>query len=187
MQKTKSAKRPLRTARQIEAIAHPTRYLMFMALDQGGPMTLSAIAARIGREPSALYRHVKALEAADVVAARQALTATGGRSAQVYEAQVCGMIDWAPSDPDQIRAMAKLAEVALHHAARRLSRALPDRTQTLRGPQADTRLNMVSAELTQDQRARVNGLLSEIEAVFAAAETGEAGSRSELTFALYPG
>lgn len=160
---------------EISAYLHRTRMAILAALN-GGRATLSQIADRLGVHPANLSRHVRALEAAGLVALVEKRET--GRNLEKYYEATARSFDVAP-EAGGLRAPHR---IALSFARSDLSAALARIGEDDRRPVValvgEARISYADAERFA---AELQGLVSSF-----SSRTSEAGETFHLNLSLYP-
>src|SRR5690242_6765116 len=103
---------------QLNALKSVSRHDIIDRLIALGPLPVRAIAAALGRKPTAVYRHLRILERAGLIVAVET-SGTRGRPANVYRAAAPLLrTARAPRDPRNRKIMAGIIKNTAAHAAR---------------------------------------------------------------------
>jgi len=150
------------TPDQLDAVRSLVRRAIAVTLVCRGPSTVKDIAAAIGRTPQALYRHIRILEEAGVVA-RDGERGEGRDREAVYRVLAPALS--APDRPLTDRERAALVDIAstdLRSAERAYRRLAADPNARLGGE--DRRAGRISQVmwLTPAERRRLNARLLEV-------------------------
>jgi DNA-binding transcriptional ArsR family regulator len=189
--------RPLRTAREREAVASPLRVELLEHLQHAGTASVAELARSMGRSPTLLHYHIKLLAAAGLV--RVAGRRAAGRRGESVYAMTAEHFAVAghPGDRTTLAAALRTLGAVLRLSQREAARALFAGRIVPRGRRRDFHARRLRAPLSPDARARLNRLLDQIESLFEAelkrgARRGATGPEPDdseiaaLTFVLAP-
>jgi predicted ArsR family transcriptional regulator len=147
---------------QIRALASPIRHEIGDRLAALGPMTIAALAQILGRRPTAIYHHVKKLEAVGLVRAREE-TGERGRPAVLYETVAPRMrLARAGRLPRNRRPLARAGAAAATQAARDYAAGFQVPHWALAGPGRNHWFFRVVAAPSAARLKRINALFDEL-------------------------
>ena len=147
---------------QIEALSSPARQDIADRLGAIGPSTVAVLAAALGYQPTALYRHLVALRKAGLV---EALPQAGarGRPATQYRL-VASLVRWAraPRVAANRPPMARAARALATRAAKDYAIGFNEPNWTIAGPGRNHWMFRLVARLSKPRLKRINALLNEV-------------------------
>jgi len=146
----------------LRALASPARLEIVSALQLGQPATVDEIAGRLGRDPRALYHHLRPLLATGlVVEAGERPSAT--RPARLFALPATRFeLDHGDRSQRARAARSRIAEVLLRRALRLHAAALQREDIALTGPRRELVLGHRVARLTPRGLERVGAKLREL-------------------------
>lgn len=153
------------SAGQLQALAAPVRHDILDRLIALGPLSATEIAGALGRAPTALYHHLRQLEAVGLITARKAdgAPAEPGRPGLRYAA--VGPLLFATEagrDPANRQLIARLVRAASVQAARDFEGALAAEARVDTGSGRNQRFFRAVARPSPERLARINALLDEL-------------------------
>ena len=170
---------------QLKALSSPIRHDIVNRLNALGPMSVSALAAALGRKPNALYRHLVTLEKLGLIVASGSRGARG-RPAMIYRPAAPLMrLSRAPRNKTNRRPMAKIANAMARQAAREYAAAFKSDRWKSEGP---TRNHWFLELLTSPSLAKlekINALLDELAHLIASPEASP-GRPVRVTWFMAP-
>lgn len=170
---------------QVRAAASPTAHRLLGALERLGPSSVRELAEQLGMAPASLYYHVRRLEKAGVLRAKEQ-RATGKRPETVFELPGKEVILRGELSPAMAGEVARAGQGMLRLAARLYAAA----TRKRRAPRPRTRrrnvLIQVQGRLAPDALAEVNRRLEDIAQYVAEHDDPERNGFSCVTLALSP-
>lgn len=166
---------------QLRALTSPVRQEIVDLLSAGGPASIAAIAAHLGRPADGLYFHIRRLLRAGLLV--EHTPASGGRRAARYD---------VPGRPLRIRSAGPAAPVervlnaAMRLGMRDLGRALRLPGVRLGGAKPDLRAGRHKGWLGAAELRRVHRLLQELLQTLQAGRPGRGRRLHTFTFVLTP-
>jgi DNA-binding transcriptional ArsR family regulator len=179
----------LRGDAQRRAIASPLRLELIGLFVEGDPLSVAEIAQRMGRPPTAIYYHVRLLEAAGLLR-RAGEQRSGSRTETLYRpvAEVFELEQPAGA-PDPETAV-KTLSMAFRMAQGDMKAALEDETARYDGAQRNFIGGRFHCRLSKAELAELNRHLRAIETMLArppkSSEPSPGDSFVSLTLALMP-
>ncbi|MGZ6048567.1 MAG: helix-turn-helix domain-containing protein [Phenylobacterium sp.] len=153
---------------QLEALTAPVRHDILDRLIAKGPMAVAEIAAALGRERTAIYHHLRQLEAVGLVEAMAPSPPSSepGRPSLRYKAVARVLVATVASqDPANRPLVARLVRAAADQAARDFEKGLASPARTSEGPARNHTFFRAVIAPSPERLARINALLRELEAV----------------------
>ncbi len=166
----------------LRVLGSATRQEIVDALTSGGPVTIAELAEMLGRKADALYFHVRMLVKAGLVVERDSVT-VHGRSTAVYAVPAPIRLDYAAGAR---RELARVVRQAVRLAAREFERACMAGADAGAGNQRELWGGRVMGWVSDDELARVNGLIAELHAVLRGGRRGAGRRAVSLGFVLSP-
>ena len=168
---------------QLEALASPVRHQLHQTLDAIGPCSVRELAARMGREPEALYYHLRPMLKAGIV------VETGKRQARrraeaVYD--VAGRplrIDPGVTTPRFLKAIVASATARLRLAERCLRQTIFSSRAHRQGPQRSFRIEQNNVRLTKASLKELNSRIDEMVAFLREHDDPDAEQFQTITIA----
>jgi DNA-binding transcriptional ArsR family regulator len=180
----------IKDPRQIRALVSPTRQEIVDAIHSTGPLTISALAALLGRPADGLYFHVRTLESVGLLL-RVGEAPTGKRTGGIYD--VCSRplrIQYDATRPAVAKAITAVSGSMVRLAHRDVVRAFRQKLVEPDGEHRNTWSGRVKGWLTRDQLAEVNRHWRAITEIFnnARPDDGVTGGTSlhAATFVMTP-
>jgi DNA-binding transcriptional ArsR family regulator len=147
---------------QLRALKSPLRHDILDRLTALGPLPVRSIAAALGRQPTAIYRHLRMLERVGLVVAVET-SGTRGRPANIYRT-IAPLVRLAraPRDPRNRKVMASIARSTAAHAAREYGEAFAGSEWRIEGPQRNHWFFRLHTAPSRPKLARINALLDQL-------------------------
>ena len=180
----------LHSPRVLGALAAPIRHDILDRLLALGPTSVRDLARALGRAPTAIYAHLRRLEALGLVRREQSTPAGQargkGRPAAVYEATASMFrVTQAARRPANRAVMRKIVAAASRQAARDFGKALLDPGRVSSGAQRNFGFFRAIGAPSSRRLARINALLQEVSALLREPDP-EAGPVISLAWFLAP-
>lgn len=156
------------SAAQLEALTAPVRHDILDRLIASGPMTAAEIGAALGRQPTAIYHHLRQMEAVALIAAEAAETTPGepGRPSLRYRAVDQVMVATETSrDPANRKLVARIAKAAATQTARDFEMALSSGARVMEGEARNHTFFRAVIAPSPQRLARINALLRDLESL----------------------
>lgn len=172
--------------RQIRALVSPARQEIVDAIHSTGPLTISALAALLGRPADGLYFHIRTLESVGLLR-RVGEAPTGKRTGGIYD--VCARplrIQYDQSRPAVAKAITSVSGSMVRLAHRDVVRAFRQKLVVPDGEHRNTWSGRVKGWLSKDQLAQVNRHWRAIGEIFNAARPAPETSLFAATFVMTP-
>lgn len=147
---------------QIAALSSAVRQDIADALAQAGPISVSELAATLGRPADALYYHLKILQKAGLVEAAGHRTAEGRREALFQAVAADFRIDSEAARRDGGKALTAVVGSMMRLGARDYARALQDPSVALSGPGRELSARRKTVWMTPEDVARFNGTVERL-------------------------
>lgn len=177
---------PVRSARELAALASGARQELVDALQVLGPCSIAELGAHLGRAPDSLYYHVRLLAKAGLVLER-GTRQSGAREETLYDVPGRLVLDVEPRTARERRSLVALVSSALRLAERELRAALEDGAAIFRrGPTRNAWGARTKGWLTREELARVREHLEAASALVANARPRRGARLCSLTFVLTP-
>ncbi len=152
----------IRDPETIEALVSPVRQNLVDRLEAVGPCSVRELAESLRVAPDSLYYHVKLLVDAGVLVAKGSRETTR-RDETIYDvARRNWHIRYEPDQPDNARAVRRLAASILRQAERDFEAGLRDPAATVSGPTRNLWSLRLEAPLTEEELGAVNEHLAAI-------------------------
>ena len=147
---------------QVKTLTSPIRHDIVDRLTALGPLSVRALADALGRKPTAIYRHLVALQKTGLVLASE-VTGARGRPAMIYRpaAPVLRLARAARIKSNQ-RPMAKIARALARQAAREYGAAFKSNNWTIDSPKRNHWVSEVLTAPSAKKLAKINALLDEL-------------------------
>jgi DNA-binding transcriptional ArsR family regulator len=173
--------------RALRELAYPARIELVEALMSEQPATVEELGRHLGRNPRALYHHLRPLLAAGLVV-EVGERPTARRPAKLYSLPA-DRLELDPEDRSKAarEARRRMARAVLRKALTLNERALADPDIALDGPRRALTLGHRVSRLTPRGLARVNTKLRELMALLVEEHDPERGEPFVLTVQLAPG
>jgi len=158
---------------QLAALTAPARHDILDRLTAQGPMGASEIAAALGRQPTAIYHHLRQLEAVGLIEAvqRPGAPAEPGRPGLLYKAVDRVLVATEASrDPANRKVLARIAHAAAAQTARDFEIGLSSGARVMSGAARNHTFFRAVVAPSPERLARINALLEELEALALAPE-----------------
>lgn len=150
---------------QLEALTAPVRHDILDRLIAAGPLTVSEIGAALGRAPTAIYHHLRQLEAVGLVVAERPDDAPvePGRPSLRYRAVGRVLLATEASrDPANRKLIARIARAATSQAARDFEIGLAGGARIVSGQGRNHTFFRAVGAPSPERLARMNALLDEL-------------------------
>lgn len=176
----------IKDPRQIRALISPVRQEIADAIHAAGPVSISQLAAILGRPADALYFHIRTLERVGLLK-RTGELATGRRSGAVYDVSDRPLrIRYDPQDRPVTRALIKVSGSMLRLAHRDFVRAFKDGLVDPEGDHRNTWSGRAKGWLTREEIAQVNLCWRKILEILQDARPREGARLHAATFVMSP-
>jgi DNA-binding transcriptional ArsR family regulator len=147
---------------QLKALTSPARHDIVDRLTALGPLSVRALAAALGRKPTAIYRHLVTLERLGLIHATGEAGARG-RPAMIYRTVAPVMrLARAPRNKNNHAPMAKIASAMARQAAREYAVAFKSGDWVIDGSKRNHWFFELLASPSPKRLARINTLLDEL-------------------------
>lgn len=174
----------IRGAHQIRRVTNPVRQEILDVLSRVAPLPIGEIAAILGRRPTSLYYHVRALVDAGLIIER-GVRAKARTHERLYSARPMRVRYDLASRAG--RDALNVLSASMHRVARRdFERGLTDPAARASGLARNLWTLRAVARLSQDELRRLNRLLEEILNLFVEHERRQEGSWVSLSWSLAP-
>ena len=147
---------------QIRALASPLRHEIGDRLAAHGPMTVAALARALGRRPTAIYHHVKRLEAVGLLRAEEESGARGRPAVRYATVAPRMRLARAGRHPRNRAPLAGAGHAAATQAARDYAAGFASPHWTLEGAGRNHWFFRVVAAPSAGRLKRINELLDEL-------------------------
>jgi predicted ArsR family transcriptional regulator len=152
------------TKAQLRALATTVRHDILDRLTALGPLSVRQLAEALGRQPTAIYQHLKKLEKLALVRGRRASAREPGRPAIVYEAAGSTIrLTKAAKQNENRKAFAKIVRVSSTQAARDFDAAFSNPLRRVTGASRNHTFFRAISAPSAKRLARMNALLQELE------------------------
>jgi len=159
--------RIIRKPEELRALISPVRQEIIDVLSSRSAMSISEIAAAIGRPADALYFHVRALERVGL-ARRAGLRRRGRRKAALFRAVASELkLRYEPASEANRARVTQIVASMLRLGVRDFRRGLQQRDVCVSGPQREIWAQRRTARLTAAQIEQVNSLIARLSQQFA--------------------
>ncbi|HEY1961526.1 MAG TPA: helix-turn-helix domain-containing protein [Rhizomicrobium sp.] len=147
---------------QLCVLQNTVRHDILDRLTALGPSPVRSIAAALGVQPTAIYRHLRLLERAGLVVAIKK-TGSRGRPANTYRA-IAPLVRFAraPLESENRPIMANIVKSVAGRAAREYRDALTDSDTRIEGPRRNFWFLRLQTAPSAKKLARINQLLDEV-------------------------
>jgi DNA-binding transcriptional ArsR family regulator len=178
---------PIRSPRQIRALASAVRQDIVDALESAGPCSIRELARLLGRRPDALYYHLRVLSEVGLIA-QFASDGKGESGATVDVLSRPLHLHYDLSDRANREGVCRVVDAMTRSAQRDFRRAFRPGAAQVEGPTRDLWAGRCQGWLSEEDMREVNRLLSRILSIVRArqAPTRRAAKRREITFILAP-
>ena len=174
----------LRRPEQLAALASPVRSRIIESLAVDGPSSVRQIAIRMGREPEALYYHIRALVDVGLVVL-EGKRKVGRRAEAVYRIIATRLVlDTKQRSKAYIDAMAGTCSAMLRLAERSYRAAIDRGGFTLDGPQRSLMVRRHATRLDRAGLAQLNRRLDRVAELFDGQDEAKGGDSHALTIVL---
>lgn len=176
----------IRDAGQLEAIAEPTRQRIVTLLEELGESSIPDLARRMERSPESLYHHARRLERAGLLV-QVGSAPSGRRHKAVYRLPGRRLrVDPENRTRAYVRALQRAARGVFRLAERLAEDALGDPAGALVGPEANHRIQQLTARLDRAGLARLRGMLEELDRFLLESRSTAGGRVYTVTYAVSP-
>ena len=176
----------IREPAQLRTLSSPVRQEILDALAAAGESSIAEVAALLGRQPHALYYHLRALERVGLV--RRAGTRRNGKSDAVLYAVPAPrmLIEYRFGARSFAADMAKTLRSMLRLTERDFRRALRLRTSLAEGPARNLLCSRTKARMTVQQLTRINAHFAAVFEELAGAQGQHTGRLHAMTLVITP-
>jgi DNA-binding transcriptional ArsR family regulator len=178
---------PIKSPRQIRALASAVRQDIVDALESAGPCTIRELAGLLGRRPDALYYHLRVLSEVGLIA--QFASARNGENGATVDVLSRPLhLNYNLSDRSNREGICRVVDAMSRSAQRNFRRAFRPGDAKVNGPTRDLWAGRCQGWLSEEDMREVNRLLSRILSIVRARHTPtrRAAKRREITFILAP-
>ena len=178
---------PIKTPRQIRALASAVRQDIVDALESAGPCTIRELAGLLGRRPDALYYHLRVLSEVGLIA--QVTSEGKGESGATVDVLSRPLqLHYDLGDRSNREGVCRVVDAMARSAQRNFRRAFRPGEAEVEGPTRDLWAGRCQGWLSEADMREVNQLLSRILSIVRARHTPtrRAAKRREITFILAP-
>lgn len=178
---------PIKSPRQIRALASAVRQDIVDALESAGPCTIRELAGLLGRRPDALYYHLRVLSEVGLIA-QFASEGKGESGATVDVLSRPLHLHYDLSNRSNREGVCRVVGAMARSAQRNFRRAFRPGEAKAEGPTRDLWAGRCQGWLSEEDMREVNRLLSRILSIVRARHTPtrRAAKRREITFILAP-
>jgi predicted transcriptional regulator len=178
---------PIKSPRQIRALASAVRQDIVDALASAGPCTIRELAGLLGRRPDALYYHLRVLSEVGLIA-QFASEGKGESGATVDLLSRPLHLHYDLSNRSNREGVCRVVGAMARSAQRNFRRAFRPGEAEVEGPTRDLWAGRCQGWLSEEDMREVNQLLSRILSIVRARHTPtrRAAKRREITFILAP-
>jgi DNA-binding transcriptional ArsR family regulator len=178
---------PIKSPRQIKALASAARQDIVDALESAGPCTVRELAGLLGRRPDALYYHLRVLNEVGLIA-QFASEDNGEAGATVDVLSRPLHLHYDLGDRANRDGVCRVVGAMARNAQRDFRRAFLPGVSEVTGPARDLWAGRCQGWLTEEDMREVNRLLSRILSIVRArqAPKRQSAKRREITFILAP-
>ncbi len=172
--------------RQVRALVSPVRQEIVDAIHAAGPVTISRLAAILGRPADSLYFHTRTLERVGLLV-RVGEAATGRRAGGVYD--VCARplrLHYDTSRPAVSRSIVAVSGSMVRLAHRDFTRAFRLKLVNPAGPERNTWSGRAKGWLSKEQLAEVNACWGRMMEIFRDAPPRPGTMLHAATFVMTP-
>ena len=158
---------------QLAALTAPVRRDILDRLIIRGPMAVTEIGAALGRQPTAIYHHLRQLEAVGLIETTRPVSTSSepGRPSLQYRAVNRVMVATdASRDPANRELVVRLVRAASAQTARDFERALGSEARVATGEARNHTFFRAVIAPSPERLARINALLEELAALAMAPE-----------------
>ena len=173
---------------QLEALTAPARHDILDRLIAQGPMTVADIAAALGRQRTAIYHHLRQMEAVGLIEAERPAAASRepGRPSLVYRAADPHIVATEASrEPTNRKLIARAARAATAQTARDFEIALGSGARIMEGATRNHTFFRAVIAPSPERLARINALLLELQDLVLAPEA-EPGALLSIAWITAP-
>jgi DNA-binding transcriptional ArsR family regulator len=176
----------IREPAQLRTLSSPVRQEVLDALAAAGESSIAELAALLGRQPHALYYHLRALERVGLVQ-RVGVRRNGKSDAVLYAVPAPRMVIEYRLGSGRFEAdMGKTLRSMLRLTERDYRRALRFRSSVAEGASRNLLCSRTKARLTEPQLARVNAHFAAMFEELAGAQGQHAGRLHAVTLVIAP-
>jgi DNA-binding transcriptional ArsR family regulator len=176
----------IREPAQLRTLSSPVRQEVLDALAAAGESSIAELAALLGRQPHALYYHLRALERVGLVQ-RVGVRRNGKSDAVLYAVPAPRMVIEYRLGSGRFEAdMGKTLRSMLRLTERDYRRALRFRSSVAEGASRNLLCSRTKARLTEPQLARVNAHFAAMFEELAGAQGQRAGRLHAVTLVIAP-
>ncbi len=176
----------IRRAEQVEVLTSPLRHQIVATMELLGPVPVRVLAEHLGREPEALYYHIRKLVAAGLVyeAGRRSV---GQRSEAVFSLIARDIrVDTESRAPKFLEMVARSASALLRLTERAYLAAVRDPIAVRGGKRRNLAIRRYHVRLTDKSLAELNRRLDELGAFLVEHDDPEADRAYAVTLAQSP-
>ena len=182
----KASRYLIREPAQLRSLSSPVRQEILDALAAAGKSSIAEIAALLGRQPHALYYHLRALERVGLVQ-RVGLRRKGKSDAVLYAVPAPQMvIEYRLGSSRFTKDLGNTARSMLRLTDRDFRRALRFRSLVTRGASRNLRCGRTKARLTASQLAGINVHFAALFEELARAQGQPTGRLHAVTLVISP-
>ncbi|HXC56500.1 MAG TPA: helix-turn-helix domain-containing protein [Rhizomicrobium sp.] len=146
----------------LKALTSPIRHDIVDRLTALGPLSVKALAAALGRKPTAIYRHLVALERFGLVQAEM-MRGARGRPAMIYRIAASRLRPARAPGPKTGRTpMAKIASAMARQAAREYAAAFQSDRGVIEGARRNHGFCELLTSPSPARLARINSLMDQL-------------------------
>ena len=169
----------------LKALSSPIRHDIVNRLNALGPLSVSSLAAALGRKPTAIYRHLVTLEKLGLIVATGA-SGVRGRPAMIYRPAAPLMrLSRAPRNKNNRAPMVKIASAMARQAAREYAAAFKSDRWKSEGPKRNHWFLELLTSPSQAKLEKINALLDELANLIASPEANP-GQPVRVTWFMAP-